>query len=365
MTVLATDVPKATMIPARCPRPLKPVRVAVVGLGREGVVHAAVLSSVPDCELVAVADPRPAARRNVRGMGCPAPGYPSLEKLLARVAPDAVVVCVPPDRRAAVARAALEGGAAVLIEPPFACSAAEAEPLVRLAAEKGLALGCAHRLAFRAVFAHAQRVIGGGALGAVRQVRSSLYLSRVFSPAQKRLVLPEGAPGGVLALAATDLLFLLTWYFGPPVEVRATSVKLYGEPEDELHAMMRLASGAEVGFDTSWSVPGYPSDAVVVELEAENGKLLASDDALELELIEAHHGLPAGYTRLGREDLPQPARFDLGGETQYLQDAAFLEWVTGGAAPPSNGEAALAVLRVVDALYASARDGGRRVEVSA
>jgi predicted dehydrogenase len=103
----------------------------------------------------------------------------------------------------------------------------------------------------------------------------------------------------------------------------------------------------------------------VIELEGENGKLLASDDALELELTAPAGGQPAGASRIGHAQLAHPARFDLGGEELYLQDAAFLDWARGGPAPPNRAELALSVARVTEALYASAREGGRSVPVSA
>jgi predicted dehydrogenase len=160
------------------------------------------------------------------------------------------------------------------------------------------------------------------------------------------------------------LLFLLSWYLGTPVEVRATWNRLYGEHEDEMHGTLKLANGVDVGFDTSWSVPGYPSPATVIEMEGTNGKMLASDDALELDLLVPRHGYPLGITRLGHADLPGVARFELDGDAPYLQDASFLAWVTGGEAPPARGDRALAIVRTIDALYASAREGGRPMPVA-
>src|SRR5438445_2529147 len=124
MTAQATDVPVETMAPLRCPRPLKPVRAAVVGLDRPGIMHAAILSSISDCELVGVADPRREARRNLRGMGSPAPGFPTLARLLEKTTPEVVIVCAPPAERVALTRAALEARAGVLVEPPLARSSA-------------------------------------------------------------------------------------------------------------------------------------------------------------------------------------------------------------------------------------------------
>ena len=190
-----------------------------------------------------------------------------------------------------------------------------------------------------------------------------MYLSRVFSSRQKLETCPPGSGGGVVLQAAADLLFLLVWYLGVPSQVRATWSNIYGPPEDELHAMMQLPDGGEIGFDSSWSVPGYPRPATVIELDGAAGKMLASDDALELDLFERQGG-PSGFTRFGHATLPRPARFHLDGEALYLQDAAFLSWATGGPAPPNQAESALQVSRVIEALYASSRAGGDPVAVS-
>jgi predicted dehydrogenase len=213
------------------------------------------------------------------------------------------------------------------------------------------------------VFAQARQVLASGALGAARQVRSSMYLSRVFSTEQKREHAPSHSAGGVVSQAASDLLFLLVWYLGTPSTVRASWSQVYQDHEDELRAMMTLPGGAEIGFDSSWSLPGYPRAATVIELDGENGQLLASDDALEIELDAARGGYPTGHIRLGHEALTRAARFDLDGDAPYLQDASFLAWVTGGEPPPTRAELALRVPRLVEALYTSARAGGKETAV--
>ena len=342
-------------------------RVAVVGLGRAGVAHAVMLSHIPGCELAAVADPRGAARAALRGMGFAVPSFSCIERLLERHAPDAVVVCAPQHERAAVARAALEAGIPALVERPMARTLAGAAGLVELAAARGVPLAVGHPLAHEPVFTRMHELVRAGALGPVRQVRSAMFVSRVFAPRPRRgpgRLDPGRVAGGVLAHLASDLLFVLVRMLGLPARVRAERNVIYGEVEDELHAMMTMPDGAEVGFDCSWSVPGYTRASTVIELAGREGHLLASDEALEVELSREAAGLPAGYTRLRDADFPAPARFDFGGETLWLHDAAFLDWLAGGEAPPNHAAAALEAHRVMDALYRSAAAGGAEVEVS-
>jgi predicted dehydrogenase/nucleoside-diphosphate-sugar epimerase len=344
------------------PQPLRPVRVAVVGLGKMGVAHTAVLSMIPDCELVGIADHHAPLGRTVRGMGFKAPFFTNAEKMLAVARPDAVMVCTQQDVHLEIAKAALEAGAAVFVEKPLAHTLADAEALAALSARTGLPVSCGYTLAYLPVFARARDAIP--AIGALHQARSSMYLSQVFGPRKGWMYDPARSGGGVVANISSHLLFLLEWYLGTPIEVRATWKKHYGAVEDELHGMMTLADGAGIGFESSWSVPGYPLSAVVIELDGDNGKLLISNDAFELDLSEALAGWPAGHTRLRHADLPQPARFDVNGDGYYLEDAAFLAWVTGGPPPPTTVAAALRVQRTMDALYRSAAAGGESVRVA-
>ena len=355
---LASDAPNSAA-------PLRPVRVGVVGLGRAGVIHAGVIAAIPNAELVGLADARPAARREVRGVGFKAPMFDRLSALLDKAQPEALVIAAPLEDRAALVREALEARIPVLAERPMAAGFAEADALAMLARGNDTPFACAHALMFHPVFAEVRTILSAEPLGAPRRVRASSYRSRVFDSARQAAMASERAAGGVLAHDALDTLFYLIESFGMPREVRATVLRLFGPLEDEAHVMMTLPSGTEVGLDASWSVPGYAAPATVIECECENGKLLASDDAVELDIVTERHGFRAGHTRLGLADLPQRARFDLDGEATYLMDSGFLAWVAGGDPAPHRAERSLRAQRVLDALYASAKQGGVPVPLPA
>lgn len=354
-------ISRTTLVEA--PKPLRPIRVAVVGLGKMGVAHTAVLATIPDVELVGLSDHHAPLGRSVRGLGHRAPFFDNPSKLLEKTSPEVVFICTQPDAHRPLAEMALEAGAAIFVEKPLAHTLAEAEALAAAVQRHGKPAACGYNLAFVPIFAAAHHALDTGVLGQVQQARASMYLSQTFGPRKGWMYDLSRSGGGVLSNVSSHLLFLLQWMLGTPVEARASGQWFFGEVEDEIHAMMRLESGAEVGFESSWSVPGYPYSAVVIEFEGRNGKMLVSNDGLELELATAHGDWPAGSSKLREADLPQPARFDVNGESYYLQDAAFLQWVTGGAEPPNTVAAALEVQRMMDAVYRSARDNGAPVSV--
>src|SRR5262249_59807876 len=115
-------------------RPCRSVRVAIVGLGRMGVAHAAVLSMLPGVCVAGAADSQPGAARRLRGMGFRIPVSRTLDALFGGAPVDAVWVCTPPDSHLAVARRCLEAGAAALLEKPPAASLHHAPTLAPPAA---------------------------------------------------------------------------------------------------------------------------------------------------------------------------------------------------------------------------------------
>jgi UDP-N-acetyl-2-amino-2-deoxyglucuronate dehydrogenase len=346
--------------------PGRRLSVGIVGLGRAGLVHAALAGSIPNVEVTGLVDRRSEARRNARGVGFKAPTFDRLDRMILKTDPNAILVCLPAPERERMVRIALEAGVPVLSEAPLARTLADAEALAALAREKNAALALMHGLTFHPVFTRALDALASSALGAPRRVRCAVYRSRVFQPERQREVAPPESGGGVLVHEALDALILLLGAFGMPREVKATMARLYGPQEDEMHATLRTAAGLEIGIDASWSVPGYLQTATVLEVDGDQGRLLASDDALELDLTEGRGEWRPGHTRLALGDLPQIARFTIGGETPYLMDAAFLAWIGGAAAaPPHAIEPALQVQRVMEALYASAAADGATIVVTA
>ncbi len=344
--------------------PQRPVRAAVFGLGRSGLHHAAALSTITNVELVAIGDPDRNARRNARGMGLSARSFASAATLIQRGTPEVLFVATPLDLRAGLAAQALEAGVAVQIEGVPALTAADAAPLIHAAARAERSIACAWSLAYHPVFSLARRIVAADTLGAVRQVRASRNVSRVVTPLHQRAYSAHGGPRGVLAHVGAEMMFVLVRMFGMPSSVAATSQSLYGALDDEARGGWTLERGGRLGFETSWSAPGYPRPATVIEVEAEYGRMLLSEDAVEIDLTAARGTFPSGVTRFGRADLPQLARFELEGDERWLEDATFVAGIANGGDIPTELSACLETLRVIDALYASAAAGGGAVEVA-
>jgi UDP-N-acetylglucosamine 3-dehydrogenase len=344
-------------------RPSRTVRVALVGLGRMGVAHAAVLSMLPGARVVGAVDSQPGAVRRLHGMGFRVPVAPTLDALFAGTPVDAVWVCTPPDSHLPVTRRCLEAGAAVFVEKPLAQSLDDARALAVLASAAPHPVACGYTLAFWPTFAAARQLLRARVIGAPARAVSSMVTSQVSGPQRGWMYDRARSGGGVVANLSSHLLFLLRWYFGMPTSVQATWRRVYTGVDDEVQATLVAPDCAEIVFESSWCVRGYPTSVTALTVEGSNGTLRVDNDVVRLDLRSARCGLPAGQATIGEADLPQPAGFAFNGEAYTLEDAHVLRWVTGGPAPPITAATGLEVQGIIEALYSSAAAGGVAVPV--
>jgi len=325
------------------------LRVVVAGLGRTGLEYACALAMHPFAEVVGLVEPRGDLRRFARGVGFTAHSEGTLARWLDKRTCDSVIVCAPPEESVTIVERAVAAGLGVLVH---GLAAMPAETAMRIqaslsASERTVAAGAA--VMFQPTFARARRT---GALTAdrVSQVRASASVSRVFSPLAE--------PGGdVLSFLLADLLLLLDASFGPVAAVKATGQKLYGDWFDECQVEARFANGLTTKIEVSWSVPGYPCAAMVIEGSGGEGRVIVSDDALEMDM-------PGLQGRVVAASEPGLARFD-GGEASAIAEG-YLKSLAGDAAASDalSVPRATRVARVLEAVRHSIQADGEPREVA-
>ena len=112
------------------------IRIAVVGLGKMGLSHLAIVNAHPDVELAAVCD----ASGYVLGVLKKYTGattYSDYDTMLRECELDAVLIATPSRTHAKMVRAALDRGLHVFCEKPFTLSVNDGEELTALAREQG------------------------------------------------------------------------------------------------------------------------------------------------------------------------------------------------------------------------------------
>jgi len=210
------------------------LKVAVIGAGHLGRIHARLLSQMNDVELVGIVDPVPAARDSA-ATECHAPAFADHSELAGRI--DAAVVATPTRHHHAVALGLLRHNIPLLVEKPLCDNLAHADELVEMARLRGVVLQVGHIERFNPAFLAAQARVGQPRY--VEAVRASGYTGRSVDI------------GVVFDLMIHDIDLLLALVSAPITRVAAMGVAVLGRHEDVAQARVEFADGAVANLSAS------------------------------------------------------------------------------------------------------------------
>lgn len=146
-------------------------RAAVIGCGRISRGHARGYTMIPRVQLVAAADPDPAA---LAGFGAEFGVdhlYADAREMLEKEKPDVVSVCTwPPHHAEPTILACSSGVRAVLCEKPMAVDLGDADRMLAAAKEFGVLLCINHQRRFNPRFATARKLLDEEVIGTITQI---------------------------------------------------------------------------------------------------------------------------------------------------------------------------------------------------
>ena len=136
--------------------------LAVIGVGKIAQdQHLPVIAANPDFALAAVVSSRP--------VNLAVPRFETAAELFrSGIELDAVALCMPPDPRFAIARAALDAGLHVLMEKPPTPTVGELDAVTAHAAEKGRILFTTWHSQYNAAVDEAKRLLAGKSISRLR-----------------------------------------------------------------------------------------------------------------------------------------------------------------------------------------------------
>ncbi len=225
----------------------RPLRAGVVGLGMMGRNHVRVWDEVvEEADLVAVADPDPAAVARATA-GRRARGFESVERMLAEEELDLVSIVAPTSLHLPATLAAFDAGASVLVEKPIAATREEALAMIDAARSAGRMLTVGHIERFNPAIRELRRRLEADELGRIFQI-SATRLGPF--PARIRDV------GVVVDLAPHDLDVMRFLVRAEPVRIYAeTERRIHTEHEDLFNGTVRFANGVLGVLNINWVTP--------------------------------------------------------------------------------------------------------------
>jgi UDP-N-acetyl-2-amino-2-deoxyglucuronate dehydrogenase len=334
------------------------LRFALVGCGRISRNHIAALSEHRDrAKLVAVCDKdSDALARAVASTG--APGYATLEALLAGSDAEVVVLATPSGLHPLQAIHCARAGRHVLSEKPMATKFDEGMAMVHACRDAGVKLFVVKQNRLNATMQLLKRAIDARRFGRVFMVQVNVFWTRPQSyydesPWRGRWDLD----GGAFMNQASHYVDMVDWLVGPVDNVHAYTATLARDIEAEDTGVMslRLRSGALASINVTMLTHGSNYEGSITVL-GEHGTVRIGGVAVNrIEHWQFAQALPEDEHVRAANYAP-PSVYGFGHPLYY---ANVIDTLLGTAHAEVDGYEGLRSLEVIIAAYRSARDGVR------
>ena len=338
------------------------IRIAVVGAGHWGPNLIRNFHNPPVSQVVRVVDQNEARLRQVVDRYDGVRTSTDAADAIGDPEVDALVVATPTSTHYPIVKDALAAGKHVLVEKPITTNSDEGEELGALAAERGVTLMVGHVFVYN---------------GGVRKVKEYLEATELGTIFYISMVRTNLGPirvdvNAAWDLASHDISIANYWLDAEPVTASAVGGSwINAGVEDAVFATLRYPQGVLVNLHSSWLNPRKSRDITVVG----DRRMLTLDDMNLNEPIRIYDkgvtdetftpafidtfasfraGLREGSITIPRVALGEPLR----NECDH-----FLACVADGSAPETGAPEAVSVVRVLEAIERSARNGGREEAV--
>lgn len=344
---------------------MKEIKVGIIGSG--GIAN---IAHVPgylalrdkDVRITALCDIKPEAMENtIKRHGLDGvEQYLDFRQMLRKADVDVVSVCTPNNVHMPATVAALQAGKHVICEKPIARNGREGTKMVQAARKSRRQLMIGQSFRFGARPQAVKRAIDAGMLGDIYYARSWAIRRREV-PAKDTFLDKEKSGGGPLIDIGVHSLDLTLYLMGFPKPVRVSGriwtkfgnrpnvIGTWGqwdyrhfEVEDCAVALIHFANGAAVTLEASF---------------ASN----ISEPLMEVVLLGTAGGAEVGSGKIYTEEagtLWDRTPYGLPKEHAYLDEIAmFVDAVRNDKPVPVPGHEALMTVRILDAIYQSAKTG--------
>lgn len=338
--------------------------VAVIGAGAIGVDHLASFKQHPAARVAVLAEVSPERGREAQERF----GIPELitdyREVLGRDDIDIVSIALPNYLHAPVALDALKAGKHVMVDKPMATNAREAARLVSEADKRGVLLMVGQNMRFTAEVQTAKALVERGTLGEVYHAKTCWRRRTGIPRIGSWFTQTKFAGGGCtydIGVHALDRCLYLMGEFDAAAVSGITWSKFgnrgkgsgnWGRSEidpkkpfdvDDLSAaLIKLKSGRTVLLESSWA-------SHQPERDINSTQLFGTDAGLTFPPLELHRETRTGYSTELVNLLPP--------KVSTNRMVHFIDCLLGKAQPYVKVSESLAIQRILDAIYKSAKTG--------
>jgi len=306
------------------------IKGAIIGLGKMGLSHAAIIGAHPDVEMVAVCDTSTLVLNAFKKFST-AKTYDDYKTMVERESLDFVLIATPTRFHYPMVKYAIERGLHVFCEKPFSLTSREGEELVQLANIKWLVNQVGYHNHFIGTFRELKRLLQTGVIGELVHFIGEAYGPVVVKEKGSTWRSNPEEGGGCLNDYASHVINLIQEIIARPVKVSGMQLKsIYSRGvEDAVYGTIVLENGLSGLLSVNWSDETYRKMSTSITVQGKNGKIICDATEIKIFLKEASkkEELDKGWTLKYITDFAIPVNFYLRGEEYSAQIDHFINCI--------------------------------------
>ncbi len=324
-------------------------RVLISGVGGIAqIAHLPIISKMDDVEITGVCDIDRSKAKSVAQKYGVKNFYHSFSEMLNSAEADCLIITSPTNLHKEQAILGFEKGLDVMVEKPLSRNYDEAAAVVEASkkSKKILMVGMNNR--FRPDIMMQESFVSAGELGEIFYIKTGFLRKR--STVEKWSLNKNESGGGVFIDLGIVLLDIALWLMRFP-KIKSVSAANYNhsvkDVEDSSFVMLKFANNATVTIETSWTLH-RENDLFYCNVYGKEG----SANINPLSIYKHMHGTLVNVTPLKME---KPA--NVFKRTYEYELNHFFNSVRNNKPALSDGTEALERMKIVDAVYRSAKTG--------
>ena len=334
----------------------KIINIGVVGCGYWGPNLIRNFRALQDCRMKVICDQDVNRLKQLKNLYPEVQTETLFEKLLSDKTIDAIIIATPVRFHYKMAKAALEAGKHTFIEKPMASSSAECEELNEIAAKNGLTLMIGHTFLYSSPVRKIKEIVSSGDIGQIQYISSR----------RLNLGLYQKDINVAWDLAPHDISIILYIMEQAPLSVNCRgNCHITPGIEDVTNMALSFPNNQLATVQNSWLDPRKVREMTIVGTR----RMIVYDDVEPLEKIKIydarvdrppHYNTFAEFTysyHYGDIYVPYVKQE----EPLKVECQHFLDCVTTGATPISNGQRGLELVKILEASSKSLKANGAPV----
>ena len=332
------------------------IRIGIIGAGRMGLTHLAILKTNPDIEIAAITETNSTVLSLIKKY-LNVETFTDFKDMINNASIDALVVCTPPNINYDILTLAASKNIHAFVEKPFTIDPVKGRELDKLYTEKKLVNQVGYVNRFNDVFRKVKELLAQKLIGDVISFKTEMYSRTVIKKEGKDSGWrgSKESGGGVVFEMASHSIDLINYMLGKPDRVTGTVLtKVYSNDVDDIVSTTMLYNNGLSGtLYVNWSDETYRKPVNKIEFLGKEGKIVADQYSVRIYLKKdsAAHKLKEGWNTLYITDVFKNVDFYLRGNEFTTQLYHFVDCIRNGSVSNCTFGEATQTIDVIASVY--------------